>query len=132
MSKVSEPNNKKWRPTTRLVRGGTQRSEFDETSEGIFMTSGYVYDSAESAEAAFKDEGTRYIYSRYANPTVTMFEERLDLPEKAEFCVATSSSMAAVFETLLSQLTLGERVVASRASEYFGRHGPPECRPRGL
>ena len=132
MSKVSEPNNKKWRPTTRLVRGGTQRSEFDETSEGIFMTSGYVYDSAESAEAAFKDEGTRYIYSRYANPTVTMFEERLALLEGAEYCVATSSGMAAVFASLLSQLTLGERVVASRASEYFGGHGPSECRPRGL
>ena len=61
MSKLSEPNDKKWRPATRLVRGGTQRSEFDETSEGIFMTSGYVYNSAESAEAAFKDESTRYI-----------------------------------------------------------------------
>ncbi len=115
MSKVSEPNNKKWRPTTRLVRGGTQRSDFDETSEGIFMTSGYVYDSAESAEAAFKGKTTRYIYSRYANPTVTMFEERLALLEGAEYCVGTSSGMAAVFASLMSQLKTGERVVASRA-----------------
>ena len=115
MSKVSEPNIKKWRAATSLVRGGTQRSEFDETSEGIFMTSGYVYDSAESAEAAFKGESTRYIYSRYANPTVTMFEERLALLEGAEYCVGTSSGMAAVFASLLSQLKVGERVVASRA-----------------
>ena len=115
MSKVSEPNIKKWRAATSLVRGGTQRSEFDETSEGIFMTSGYVYDSAESAEAAFKGESTRYIYSRYANPTVTMFEERLALLEGAEYCVGTSSGMAAVFASLLSQLKAGERVVASRA-----------------
>ena len=129
MSKVSEPHNRERRPTRRLVRGGTQRSEFDETSEGIFMMSGDAYDSAETA---FKGESMRYIDSRYANPTVTMFEERLDLPEKAKFCVATSSSMAPVFESLLSQLTLGERVVASRASEHFGGHGPSECRPRGL
>ena len=115
MSKVSEPNIKKWRAATSLVRGGTQRSEFDETSEGIFMTSGYVYDSAESAEAAFKGESTRYIYSRYANPTVTMFEERLALLEGAEYCVGTSSGMAAVFASLLSQLKAGERVVASHA-----------------
>ena len=115
MSKVSEPNIKKWRAATSLVRGGTQRSEFDETSEGIFMTSGYVYDSAESAEAAFKGETARYIYSRYANPTVTMFEERLALLEGADYCVGTSSGMAAVFASLLSQLKAGEWVVASRA-----------------
>ena len=115
MSKVSSSEYKRWRSATRLVRGGTQRSGFDETSEGIFMTSGYVYDSAESAEAAFKGESTRYIYSRYANPTVTMFEERLALLEGAEYCVGTSSGMAAVFASLLSQLKAGERVVASRA-----------------
>ena len=115
MSKVSEPKIKKWRAATSLVRGGTKRSEFDETSEGIFMTSGYVYDSAENAEAAFKGESTRYIYSRYANPTVTMFEERLALLEGAEYCVGTSSGMAAVFASLLSQLKAGERVVASHA-----------------
>ena len=87
MSKVSGSQYKGWRAATRLVRGGTQRSGFDETSEGIFMTSGYVYDSAESAEAAFKGESARYIYSRYANPTVTMFEERLALLEGAELDV---------------------------------------------
>ena len=97
------------------MSGGTQRSQFDETGEGIFMTSGYVHDSAESAEAAFKGETARYIYSRYANPTVTMFEERLALLEGAEYCVGTSSGMAAVFASLMSQLRAGEQVVASRA-----------------
>ncbi|MEK9722273.1 MAG: PLP-dependent transferase, partial [Rhodospirillaceae bacterium] len=115
MSKVSNTHDPNWRTATRLVRGGTQRSGFDETSEGIFMTSGFVYDSAESAEAAFKGESERYIYSRYANPTVTMFEERLALLEGAEYCVGTASGMAAVFAALASQLKAGDRVVASRA-----------------
>ena len=115
MTNVADTNLKNWRSQTRLVRGGTRRSEFDETSESIFMTSGYVYDCAESAEAAFKGETTRYIYSRYANPTVTMFEERLALIEGADYCVGTSSGMAAVFASLLSQLKTGDRVVASRA-----------------
>lgn len=115
MSKVSESSHKNWRAATRLVRGGTRRSGFDETSEGIFMTSGYVYDSAENAEAAFKGESSRYIYSRYANPTVTMFEERLALLEGARYCVGASSGMAAVFASLLCQVTSGDRVVASRA-----------------
>jgi len=114
MTKVTRPNDK-WRPATRLVRGGTQRSGFDETSEGIFMTSGYVYSSAESAEEAFKGETDRYIYSRYGNPTVTMFEERLALLEGADYCVGTSSGMAAVFAALASQVKAGDRVVASRA-----------------
>ena len=114
MSKISDPNIK-WRDATRLVRGGTQRSGFDETSEAIFMTSGYVYDSAEDAEKAFKGETDRYIYSRYGNPTVTMFEERLALLEGASHCVATASGMAAVFACLASQVKAGERVVASRA-----------------
>jgi len=114
MSKVTDPHPN-WRTATRLVRGGTQRSGFDETSEAIFMTSGYVYDTAEGAEAAFKGESDHYIYSRYANPTVTMFEERLALLEGADHCVGTASGMAAVFAALLSQLQAGERVVASRA-----------------
>ncbi len=115
MSKVSDSNNANWRTATRLVRGGTRRSEFDETSEAIFMTSGYVYEDAESAEAAFKGESDRYIYSRYANPTVTMFEERLAVLEGAEYCVGTSSGMAAVYAAIVSQIKAGDRVVASRA-----------------
>jgi O-succinylhomoserine sulfhydrylase len=107
--------NENWRAATQLVRGGTQRSGFDETSEAIFMTSGYVYDTAEDAEQAFKGEKERYIYGRYGNPTVTMFEERLGLLEGAKHCVATASGMAAVFAALASQVKAGDRVVASRA-----------------
>ena len=104
-----------WRTATKLVRGAVQRSPFQETCEGLFMTSGYVYDRAEDAEAAFKGEKKRYVYSRYANPTVSMFERRLALLEDAKFCMATSSGMAAVFMAIASALKAGDRVVASRA-----------------
>jgi O-succinylhomoserine sulfhydrylase len=100
---------------TEMVRGGLTRSAFDETSEAIYMTSGYVYDSAEEAEAAFKDNSLRFLYSRYANPTVAMFEERLRLLEGAEACRATSSGMAAVFAALACQVKAGDRLVSSRA-----------------
>ncbi len=103
------------RPQTEMVRGGLERSRFHETSEAIFMTSGYVYESAEEAEAAFKGETERFIYSRYANPTVAMFEERLRLIEGAEACMATASGMAAVFAALMSMVRAGDRVVAARA-----------------
>ena len=82
-------------PATLLVRGGSERSAYEETSEALFMTSGFVYGSAAEAEAAFKQDGSRYVYSRYRNPTVTMFEERLRLIEGAEACRATASGMAA-------------------------------------
>ncbi len=108
-------NPDQWRRETRLVRGGLERSAFSETSEGLFLTSGYVYESAEEAEQAFTGEKQRYMYSRYANPTVTMFEKRLALLEGADTCVATASGMAAVFASLASQLQAGDRVVASRA-----------------
>ncbi|MFC5983878.1 O-succinylhomoserine sulfhydrylase [Knoellia sp. GCM10027209] len=90
------------------------RSGFDETAEAIFLTSGFVYDSAEQAEAAFKDEIDKFIYSRYGNPTVAMFEERLRLLEGAEACFATASGMSAVFVALSALLGRGDRVVASR------------------
>ena len=106
---------KEWRQATRLVRGGTARSRFDETSEALFMTSGYVYGSAEEAERAFKGEDKRFVYSRYANPTVQMFEDRMAMIEGAAHCKGTSSGMAAVFASLLCQLKAGDRVVASRA-----------------
>ncbi len=79
------------------------------------MTSGFVYGTAAEAEAAFSQEGSRYVYSRYRNPTVAMFEERLRLLEGAEACRATASGMAAVFAALLCKLRAGQRVVASRA-----------------
>src|SRR5690349_20308080 len=102
------------RPQTELIRGGTLRSEFGETAEALFLTSGYVYESAEQAEDAFKNEGSRFVYSRYANPTVAMFEERLRLLEGAEACRATASGMAAVFAALGALVKAGDRVVASR------------------
>jgi O-succinylhomoserine sulfhydrylase len=110
-----EPAGASWRRQTQLVRGGTERSRFLETSEGLFLTSGYVYETAEDAERAFKGEIERYIYSRFSNPTVTMFENRMALLEGAEVCRATASGMAAVFASLICQLNAGDHVVASRA-----------------
>lgn len=104
-----------FRPDTLAVRGGLTRSAFDETSEGLFLTSGFVYESAEQAEAAFKDEIDKFIYSRYGNPTVAMFEERLRLLEGAQACFATASGMAAVFVALSALLGHGDRIVSSRA-----------------
>jgi O-succinylhomoserine sulfhydrylase len=104
-----------WGEATALVRGGLNRSAFDETAEALYLTSGYVYQSAEEAEAAFKGEHDRYIYSRYGNPTVSMFQERLRMLEGAEACMATASGMAAVFAALVSTVSAGDRVVASRA-----------------
>jgi O-succinylhomoserine sulfhydrylase len=103
------------RQQTRLVRGGQERSNFEETSEALYLTSGYVYGSAEEAEASFKGDLPHYIYSRYSNPTVAMFEERLRLLEGAEACRATGSGMGAVFTTLIAIVKAGDRVVASRA-----------------
>src|SRR5579872_5872449 len=101
--------------STILVRGGAMRSGFEETCEALYMTSGFVYGSAAEAEAAFKDDSQRFLYSRYRNPTVAMFEERLRLIEGAEACRATASGMAAVFAALLCKLRAGQRIVASRA-----------------
>jgi O-succinylhomoserine sulfhydrylase len=104
-----------WKPETRLVHGGTLRSQFAETSEALFLTQGYLYTSAEQAEARFKNEDPGYQYTRFGNPTVTMFEERLRLLEGAEVCRATATGMAAVTASLLSFLNSGDHVVAARA-----------------
>ena len=106
------------RPATLAVRGGQYRSAFQETSEALYLTQGYVYDRAADAEAAFAEEIERYTYSRYANPTVTTFEERLALIEGAEDCCSTASGMSAVFTTLASLVSSGARIVAAR--ELFG------------
>ncbi|HEY8308584.1 MAG TPA: O-succinylhomoserine sulfhydrylase [Lapillicoccus sp.] len=103
------------RPDTLAVRGGLARSDFDETAEALFLTSGFVYDSAEQAEAAFKDEIEKFIYSRYGNPTVRMFEERMRLVEGAEACFATASGMAAVWVALAALCGQGDRLISSRA-----------------
>ncbi len=104
-----------WRPATQLVRGGMMRSGFDETSEALYMTSGYVYASPEEAEAAFKGETDHFVYSRYGNPTLAMFEQRLAAVEGAKFCNGVASGMAAVFAALACQAKTGDRIVASRA-----------------
>jgi len=104
-----------WAMETRLVRGGLDRSAHGETSEALFLNSGFVYETAADAEARFKGEQEGFVYSRYGNPTVAMFEERMRLMEGAEACFATGSGMAAVFAALMSQLKTGDRVVASRA-----------------
>ncbi len=103
------------RPATQLVRGGQMRSGFDETSEALFLTSGFVYDSAEQAEATFLGTETHYQYSRFGNPTVAMLEQRLALLEGAEACRMAATGMAAVHASMLAHLKTGDRVVASRA-----------------
>ena len=111
----SKMTRKEYRTATKLVRGGVKRSANQETAEALYMTSGFVYSSAEEAAAAFRDEADVFVYSRYGNPTVKMFEERLALLEGAEACRATGSGMAAVFGAMACQLEAGDRVVASRA-----------------
>ena len=103
------------RPATRLVHGGVQRTHHGETAEALFLTSGYVYDDAEQAEATFAGKVDHYQYSRFANPTLTMLEQRLCLIEGAEECRTMATGMAAVNAALLAHLKTGDRVVASRA-----------------
>lgn len=110
---MSDP--RRLRPATQLVRGGLMRSNHAETAEALFLTSGFVYDDAEQAEATFKNEIAHYQYSRFANPTLTMLEERLAGIEGAEACRLTATGMAAVHAALLSHLKTGDRLVASRA-----------------
>lgn len=105
----------KWRKRTIGVRGATMRSPFQETSEALFLTSGYAYENSEEAEARFKGEIPGYQYSRYANPTVTMFEERMAMLEGAPLAQATSTGMAAVSAALLSALNAGDHIVAAKA-----------------
>jgi len=106
---------KDWKPATALVHGGTLRSSFGETSEALFLTQGFVYESGEAAEARFKGDEPGFIYSRYANPTVDMFEKRMCLLEGAEDARATASGMAAVSAALLCGIRAGDHVVAARA-----------------
>ena len=105
----------KYKQDTYLVRGGLNRSNFKETSEALFLNSGFVYDSAEQAEAIFKGEQTGFQYTRYANPTIEMFEQRLALLDGSEACFATSSGMSAVFGAMMCQLKTGDHVVSSSA-----------------
>jgi O-succinylhomoserine sulfhydrylase len=116
MAKDSATDKKpQWRPETQLVHGGIVRSQFGETSEALFLTQGFVYDSAEQAEARFKQEDPGFQYSRFGNPTVSMFEDRLKIFEGAEECRATATGMAAVTAAMLSYMKTGDHIVAARA-----------------
>jgi O-succinylhomoserine sulfhydrylase len=110
-----KPDLSKLQPATQLVHGGTRRSEFGETSEALFLTQGYAYPDMETAEARMKGAAPGYVYSRYSNPTVDMFQEKMALLEGAEAARATASGMAAVTTALLAQLRAGDHVVAARA-----------------
>uniref|UniRef100_UPI003D0B6877 aminotransferase class I/II-fold pyridoxal phosphate-dependent enzyme n=1 Tax=Roseibium sp. TaxID=1936156 RepID=UPI003D0B6877 len=115
MTENTKTGNRKWRPATNLVHGGTMRSPFGETSETIYLTQGFTYDNAEAAEARFNGDDPGYVYSRYANPTVTMFEDRIKVHEGAEAARATASGMAAVNLALMASVKAGDHVIASRA-----------------
>jgi O-succinylhomoserine sulfhydrylase len=106
----------KWRPATQAIRGGTWRSEHGETSEALFLSSGFTYDDAETVAARFAGEQTGMTYSRLQNPTVQMLEERIALMEGAEACRAQATGMAAMTTALLCQLSQGDHVVAARAA----------------
>ncbi len=108
-------STKRYRPETRLVHGGTLRSQFGETSEALFLTQGYVYDSAEQCEARFKGQDPGFIYSRYSNPTIEMFERRMIELEGAEAARSTATGMAAVTTAILAPLRAGDHLVASKA-----------------
>jgi O-succinylhomoserine sulfhydrylase len=119
-----------WAPETQLVHGGTLRSQFGETSEALFLTQGFVYASAEQAEARFKNEDPGYQYSRFGNPTVSMFEERMRLLEGAEEARATATGMAAVTAALMGYLRAGDHIIAARAMFGSCRYIVEELCPR--
>ena len=128
----SEEDPTRWDDATKLIRGGAARTPYGETSEPIFLTQSFVYDSAESADARFSGDEPGFVYSRYANPTTKAFEERLALLEGAEACRSTASGMAAVATALVGLLKAGDHIVAGRAlfgscrwiiQEYLPRFG---------
>jgi O-succinylhomoserine sulfhydrylase len=112
---MSASKSRQYRPETRLVHSGSLRSQFGETSEALFLTQGYVYESSLQAERRFKNEEPGYQYSRFSNPTVTMFEQRMAALEGAEAARATATGMAAVTTAVMGQLRAGDHVVASKA-----------------
>ena len=118
------------RPDTRLVHAGTLRSGFGETSEALFLTQGFVYETAEAAEARFKGEDAGFIYSRFSNPTVSMFEQRMAELEGAEAARATATGMAAVTASLMGQLKAGDHIVSAKALFGSCRYVIEELLPR--
>ncbi|QOL81056.1 O-succinylhomoserine sulfhydrylase [Pseudooceanicola spongiae] len=122
-----------WKPRTKLVHGGIRRSQYNEVSEAIFLTQGFVYDTAEQAQERFRETGPdEFIYARYGNPTVAMFEDRMAMLEGTEDAFATASGMAAVNAALMSVCKAGDHVVAAKAlfgsclyilEKVLGRYG---------
>ena len=123
-------NPKDWKPATRLVHGGTIRSQFGEMSEALFLTQGFVYPNMEAAEARFKGEDQGFIYARYGSPTAAMFEQRMCLLEGAEAGRATASGMAAVTAAVMGQLKAGDHIVAAKALFGSCRYVVEELLPR--
>jgi len=131
---MSEPTKsaqpRKYRPETRLVHGGTLRSPYGETSEALFLTQGFVYDSAEQCEARFTGADPGFLYSRFSNPTVAMFEQRMIELEGAEAARATATGMAAVTTAILAPLRSGDHVVAAKALFGSCRYVVEDLLPR--
>jgi O-succinylhomoserine sulfhydrylase len=123
-------SDREYRPETRLLHAGTLRSQFGETSEALFLTQGFVYDTAEACEARFKGEEPGYLYSRFSNPTVAMFEARMAAFEGAEAARATASGMAAVTASLMGQLRAGDHIVAAKALFGSCRYVVEDLLPR--
>jgi O-succinylhomoserine sulfhydrylase len=130
MAKRAKTKARRFRPATELVHGGALRSQFGETSEAIFLTQGFIYDSAEAAAARFAGKEPGFIYSRFSNPTVAMFEERMRLLEGAEAVRSAATGMAAVTAALLCQLRAGDHVVAAKALFGSCRYVVEELLPR--
>jgi O-succinylhomoserine sulfhydrylase len=130
--KESQPNARpgQLRPATRLVHGGTLRSSFGEMSEALFLTQGFAYETMEAAEARFKGEDPGFIYSRFSNPTVAMFEGRMAQLEGAEAARATATGMAAVTAAMMGQVQAGDHVVAAKALFGSCRYVVEELLPR--
>ena len=129
---MAASSEKKYRPETNLVHGGTLRSQFNEMSEALFLTQGYIYESAEACEARFSGKIPGYVYSRYSNPTMNMFESRMALLEGAEAARSTATGMAAVTTALIGQVKAGDHIVAAKAlfgscrwviEDWLGRFG---------
>jgi O-succinylhomoserine sulfhydrylase len=123
-------SNRKYHPETRLLHAGTLRSQFGETSEALFLTQGFVYDTAEACEARFKGEEPGYLYSRFSNPTVAMFEARMAAFEGAQAARATASGMAAVTASLMGQVRAGDHIVAAKALFGSCRYVVEDLLPR--
>src|SRR6476620_1139329 len=130
MSETPKPASSRYRPETRLVHSGTLRSQFGETSESIFLTQGFIYDSAEQCEARFKGQDSGFLYSRFANPNVSMFERRMIELEGAEAARATATGMAAVTTAVRAPLKAGDHVVAAKALFGSCRYVVEDLLPR--